>query len=90
MLLATGTFLLLLSFVTSKGGLLVPTHWQSLIELIYEFVANLVQEQVRGLRWKRGHWCARSAVTMAHYQQAIFSRGLCSKMRDDRLVCRRG
>lgn len=52
MLLATGTFLLLLSFVTSKGGLLVPTHWQSLIELIYEFVANLVQEQV-GEKGKR-------------------------------------
>jgi len=52
MFLAVGAFLLLLSFVTSKGGLLVPTHWQSLIELIYEFVANLVQEQV-GEKGKR-------------------------------------
>lgn len=46
MLLATSFFLLLLAFVTEKGGSLVPTNWQSFVELLYEFIANLVQEQV--------------------------------------------
>ena len=32
--------------VTARGGSLVPTPWQSLIEMIYEFVVSLVSEQV--------------------------------------------
>jgi len=46
MFLSTGLFLLLFSFVTTKGGSLVPSRWQSVIEMIYEFVANLVEEQI--------------------------------------------
>lgn len=46
MALATGLFLLLFSFVTVQGGHLVPTRWQSIIEMIYEFIANLITDQV--------------------------------------------
>jgi F0F1-type ATP synthase membrane subunit a len=34
--------------VTVQGGYLVPTRWQSFVEMIYEFIANLVQEQIGG------------------------------------------
>jgi len=46
MFLATGFFLLFCSFVTVQGGNLVPSRWQSFLEMIYEFVANLVEEQI--------------------------------------------
>jgi len=46
MLLTTGFFVLLCYFVTQKGGTLVPSRWQSFVEMIFEFVANLVEEQV--------------------------------------------
>ena len=46
MMLTTGFFLLLSFFVTFKGGNLVPNRWQSFVEMIFEFVANLVEEQV--------------------------------------------
>nr|YP_009310458.1 ATP synthase F0 subunit a [Pyramimonas parkeae]AOT98939.1 ATP synthase F0 subunit a [Pyramimonas parkeae] len=43
---ASCTFLYLLSLATNRGGMLIPTHIQSLIELIYEFLLNLVKEQI--------------------------------------------
>ena len=46
MFLSTGLFLLLFYLVTTDGGKLVPSRWQSLVEMIYEFVANLVNEQI--------------------------------------------
>jgi len=46
MLLSIGLFLLLFSFVTTNGGKLVPSRWQSLVEMIFEFVASLVEEQI--------------------------------------------
>jgi len=46
MFLTTAFFLLLCSAVTSGGGTLVPSRWQSFVEMIYEFVANLVEEQI--------------------------------------------
>jgi F-type H+-transporting ATPase subunit a len=46
MMISAGVFLGLCWFVTAKGGSLVPTPWQSLVEMIYEFVLNLVQEQI--------------------------------------------
>nr|WOE91419.1 ATPase subunit 6 [Gastrodia crispa] len=50
MLLTLGLVLLLLSFVTKKGGgKSVPNAWQSLVELIHDFVPNLVNEQIGGL-----------------------------------------
>jgi F-type H+-transporting ATPase subunit a len=49
MLLTLGSVLLLV-FVTKKGGgKLVLNSWQSLVELIYDFVPNLVNEQIGGL-----------------------------------------
>ncbi|KAK3433396.1 hypothetical protein EUGRSUZ_D01303 [Eucalyptus grandis] len=40
----------MLYFVTKKGGgNSVPNAWQSLVELIYDFVLNLVNKQIRGL-----------------------------------------
>lgn len=32
--------------VTANGGFLVPTRWQSFVEMMYEFVLNLVEEQI--------------------------------------------
>nr|YP_009466025.1 ATPase subunit 6 [Arabis alpina]YP_009466050.1 ATPase subunit 6 [Arabis alpina]AVC55452.1 ATPase subunit 6 [Arabis alpina]AVC55480.1 ATPase subunit 6 [Arabis alpina] len=50
MLLTLSFFLLLIHFVTKKGGgNLVPNAWQSLVELLYDFVLNLVKEQIGGL-----------------------------------------
>ncbi|KAK8525551.1 hypothetical protein V6N13_057138 [Hibiscus sabdariffa] len=50
MLLTLILFLLLVYFVTKKGGgKLVPNAWQSLVELIYDFVLNPVNEQIGGL-----------------------------------------
>jgi len=46
LLVSTGWFLFLCSMVTAQGGRLVPTNWQSFLEMIYEFVLNLVNEQV--------------------------------------------
>nr|YP_009737757.1 ATP synthase F0 subunit a [Ammopiptanthus nanus]QHW07247.1 ATP synthase F0 subunit a [Ammopiptanthus nanus] len=50
MLLSLSLFLVLVHFVTKKGGgNLVPNAWQSLVELLYDFVLNLVNEQIGGL-----------------------------------------
>nr|BCT43307.1 ATPase subunit 6 [Musella lasiocarpa] len=50
LLLTLGLVLLLLFFVTKKGGgKSVPNAWQSLVELIYDFVLNPVNEQIGGL-----------------------------------------
>jgi F-type H+-transporting ATPase subunit a len=50
MLLTVGLVLLLFFVVTKKGGgKLVPNAWQSLVEQIYDFVLNLVNEQIGGL-----------------------------------------
>nr|ULQ69359.1 ATPase subunit 6 [Flagellaria indica] len=50
MLLTLGLVLLLIFFVTKKGGgKSVPNAWQSLVELIHDFVPNLVNEQIGGL-----------------------------------------
>ncbi|YP_009477634.1 ATPase subunit 6 (mitochondrion) [Nymphaea colorata] len=50
MLLTISLVLLLVHLVTKNGGgNLVPNAWQSLVELIYDFVLNLVNEQIGGL-----------------------------------------
>ncbi|XP_065860357.1 ATP synthase subunit a [Euphorbia lathyris] len=50
MLLTLSLVILLFYFLTKKGGgKLVPNAWQSLVELIYDFVLNLVNEQIGGL-----------------------------------------
>jgi F-type H+-transporting ATPase subunit a len=50
MLLTLGLVLFLLIVVTKKGGgKSVPNAWQSLVELIYDFVPNLVNEQIGGI-----------------------------------------
>jgi F-type H+-transporting ATPase subunit a len=46
MLLPTAIFLGLFSMVVINGGFLIPGRWQSLYEMIYEFVINLVEEQI--------------------------------------------
>ena len=49
MLLTLSLVLLLFYFITKKGGgKSVPNAWQSLVELIYDFVLNLVNEQIGG------------------------------------------
>nr|YP_009382645.1 Atp6 [Utricularia reniformis]ART32359.1 Atp6 [Utricularia reniformis] len=50
MLLTISFVLLFVHFVTKKGGgNSVPNAWQSSVELIYDFVPNLVNEQIGGL-----------------------------------------
>nr|YP_010426570.1 ATPase subunit 6 [Scutellaria barbata]YP_010426634.1 ATPase subunit 6 [Scutellaria franchetiana]QKE23891.1 ATP synthase F0 subunit 6 [Scutellaria amoena]QTI91139.1 ATPase subunit 6 [Scutellaria tsinyunensis]USM11293.1 ATPase subunit 6 [Scutellaria barbata]USM11311.1 ATPase subunit 6 [Scutellaria franchetiana] len=50
MLLTLSFVLLFFYFVTKKGGgKSVPNAWQSLVELLYDFVPNLVNEQIGGL-----------------------------------------
>jgi F-type H+-transporting ATPase subunit a len=50
MLLTLGLVLLLVFVVMKKGGgKSVPNAWQSLVELIYDFMPNLVNEQIGGL-----------------------------------------
>ena len=44
--LTIGLIILLFSMVTQNGGFLVPSRWQSLVEMIYEFVVSLVDEQI--------------------------------------------
>jgi len=46
LLLATGLVVVLFYLVTQNGGFLVPSRWQSLVEMIYEFVVSLVDEQI--------------------------------------------
>lgn len=54
MLLTLGLVLLILFFVTKKGGgKSVPNAWQSLVELIHDFVPNPVNEQIGGLDVKQ-------------------------------------
>nr|AHA47100.1 ATP synthase F0 subunit 6 [Amborella trichopoda] len=50
-MLLTICFVLLLVHEVTKngGGNLVPNAWQSLVELIHDFVLNLVNEQIGGL-----------------------------------------
>lgn len=46
-LLMTTSFLSILFYmVTRNGGFLLPSRWQSFIEMIYEFVVNLVDSQI--------------------------------------------
>nr|ULQ69267.1 ATP synthase F0 subunit 6 [Eriocaulon alpestre]ULQ69349.1 ATP synthase F0 subunit 6 [Eriocaulon sp. TanCM1256] len=50
MLLTLGLVLIILFVVTKKGGgKSVPNAWQSSVELIHDFVPNLVNEQIGGL-----------------------------------------
>nr|ATZ81784.1 ATP synthase subunit a [Picochlorum sp. 'soloecismus'] len=44
--IATGLVALLLYGVTMEGGRVVPGRWQSLVEMVYEFVVSLVSEQI--------------------------------------------
>ena len=50
-MLLTVVLVVFLFFVVTKkgGGKSVPNAWQSLVELIYDFVLNLVNEQIGGL-----------------------------------------
>lgn len=46
MFLATGLVSLLCYLVTIRGGQLVPSRWQSVVEMIFQFVKSLVEEQI--------------------------------------------
>lgn len=46
LLCTTGLVLLLFHLVMLHGGNVVPSRWQSLVEMIYEFVLSLVEEQI--------------------------------------------
>ena len=46
MVVACSLFLYFLQLATTNGGQLVPNSIQSFIELMYEFLINLVQEQI--------------------------------------------
>lgn len=44
--LAVSLVFLLFYLVTLDGGNVVPSRWQSLVEMIYQFVLSLVEEQI--------------------------------------------
>jgi len=44
--LATGLVSLLCYLVTVNGGYLIPSRWQSIVEMIFQFVQSLVEEQI--------------------------------------------
>jgi len=46
MILSAGFFLVAFNLVTTSGGLLIPTRWQSVAEMYYDFIASMVKEQV--------------------------------------------
>ena len=46
LMLTTGLVFLLFYLVTQNGGYLVPSRWQCIVEMIYEFVVSLVDEQI--------------------------------------------
>ena len=46
LMLTTSLVFLLFYLVTKNGGYLVPSRWQSIVEMIYEFVVSLVDEQI--------------------------------------------
>lgn len=46
MAVPTGLLVLLILMVMRRGGFLVPSRWQSVVEMFYEFVVNLVEEQI--------------------------------------------
>lgn len=48
LLIATGLVSLLFYLVTVNGGQLVPSRWQSVVEMTYQFVGSLVEEQIGG------------------------------------------
>lgn len=48
LLIATGLVSLLFYLVTVNGGKLVPSRWQSVVEMTYQFVGSLVEEQIGG------------------------------------------
>lgn len=48
LLIATGLVSLLFYLVTVEGGRLVPSRWQSVVEMTYQFVGSLVEEQIGG------------------------------------------
>lgn len=51
LILSCTIFLMLATFATANSTL-VPSRWQSAIELIYEFVYNLIQEQIGSQGYK--------------------------------------
>jgi F-type H+-transporting ATPase subunit a len=46
MFLATGLVSLLCYLVTVHGGYLIPSRWQSVVEMIFQFIRSLVEEQI--------------------------------------------
>lgn len=47
------TLLVLLFTLSTKNATLVPHRWQSIVEMIYEFIHNLIEEQIgpKGLKY---------------------------------------
>jgi len=46
MIISAGFFIAALSMITMSGGYLIPSRWQSIAEMYYEFITNMVKEQV--------------------------------------------
>ena len=48
LLFTTALVFTLFQMVTQNGGFLIPSRWQSFVEMIYQFVVSLVDEQIGG------------------------------------------
>ncbi len=46
MILSAGFFLFALRMLTAGGGYLIPSRWQSVAEMYYDFLASMVKEQI--------------------------------------------
>ena len=46
LIVGTGLVSILMWFATVKGGRLVPSLWQSIVEMVYDFIYDMVQNQV--------------------------------------------
>ena len=68
LLIATGLVSLLFFLVTTEGGRLVPSRWQSVVEMTYQFVGSLVEEQIGGERQKILSPCLDDIPISAKYQ----------------------
>jgi F-type H+-transporting ATPase subunit a len=46
MIISAGFFFSALSMITINGGFLIPSRWQSIAEMYYDFITGMVKEQV--------------------------------------------
>jgi F-type H+-transporting ATPase subunit a len=67
MLLTISLVLLLVYFITFNGGHLVLNAWQSFVEIIYDFVPNLLNKQISSASSMKQRFFPLIFVTFTFY-----------------------